>query len=105
MAKNPVLKYSQFITEKLNQNLQKLDMGKGSKVTKEVDTNIEKEIAPKSGKKVSKEVKPALETLPKGGKMTSKSPDSGLQKLTIKGKSSTGKTVEPSLAKLPGKKK
>ena len=105
MAKNPVLKYSQFINEKMNQNLAKLDMGKGSKITKEVDPNMEEQV-PKSGKKMSKEVKPTLETLPKGGKMSSKEVTPGLAKVsTIKGKSAGTKTADSNLAKLPGKKK
>lgn len=101
---NPVLKYSQFLLEKQNQNLAKLDMGKGSKVTKEVATNIETSL-PKGGKKITKEVKNTLETLPKGGKMTSKSPDSGLAKLNIKGKAAGTKPADTNLAKLPGTKK
>ena len=103
MSKNPVLKYSQFLTEKMNQNLQSLDMSKGSKITKTVDPKANNEV-PKSGKKVSKEVSTNLEALPKGGKMSTMSPKSGLSKLDIKGKSAGKTQPDPSLAKLPGKK-
>jgi hypothetical protein len=105
-ANGPVLKYSQFITEKINQNLEKLDMGKGSKSSKEVNPNMETTL-PKSGKKVTKEVNPNMETMPKAGKATAKQVKSELSSLNAiqKGKAVGNLKIDPKLASLPGAKK
>lgn len=100
--KKPVLSYSEFIAEKINQNLSDIKT-KGSKPGKEVDPSMA-ELPSGSGKKLNKEVNPDLKEIPKAGKASSATVKSNLSNLKkgSKGKASTAE-VDPKFAKTPGK--
>jgi len=100
-ANKPVKSYSEFLAEKIDQNLN-LDAlkVKGKKTSKEVDTEISK--LPKgTGSKPKKEVNPEISKLPKAGKTSTKTVKSNLSNLETPAGKAPKAELDPKFAKMP----
>ena len=93
---NPVLSYTEFLTEKVNQNLASMPAA-GSRLGKSVDPKMAKLDMPK-GSSIKKSVDTKMTDLKaaKGSKL-SKSVNSNLSEANPKGKAIT-KSVDPKMA-------